>query len=254
MLVDGESTVVAHDQVYLLLFELWRRLVNDRPSLAIFCDELDQQIYYYDHDPDEHAESIQDSIANLLVLMDENADQGVSNREIFQAICHHCANDLESFLYDYILDQIDSGQGAYAHELIDNAIDYVGEPKWFNLLRVHLLALSDPAAVPGLVERLYALYGSEHDLDFDLELLTLLADGAQASLFVVIFKDAIPLLRAEESFQDLLSIAIDFFAHNSNERAAAEARHLLKKRADFDLAAPFQVSSPAVKQLLALFP
>ena len=36
-----------HDQVYLLIFELWRRFLPEKQSLSIFCDDLEGFIYDY---------------------------------------------------------------------------------------------------------------------------------------------------------------------------------------------------------------
>ena len=37
-----------YDQAYLIIFELWRRLLPEKQSLSIFCDELDYRIELYD--------------------------------------------------------------------------------------------------------------------------------------------------------------------------------------------------------------
>ena len=41
--LDDEDLEIS-DQSYLLLFELWRRLIPEKESLSIFCDELDRLI------------------------------------------------------------------------------------------------------------------------------------------------------------------------------------------------------------------
>ncbi|GAG66688.1 unnamed protein product, partial [marine sediment metagenome] len=44
----GEVDPEEEDRAYLLFFELWRRFVPERPSLSIFCDELDHHIRDFD--------------------------------------------------------------------------------------------------------------------------------------------------------------------------------------------------------------
>ena len=39
LLLDDAADEKMHDPIYLLLFELWRRFLPERPSLSIFCDE-----------------------------------------------------------------------------------------------------------------------------------------------------------------------------------------------------------------------
>lgn len=54
LLPDEEDK--ARDPFYLIVFELWRRLLPERPSLSIFCDELDYQIALYDQEQIESDE------------------------------------------------------------------------------------------------------------------------------------------------------------------------------------------------------
>ena len=108
---QGEDT---YDQFYLCIFELWRQLVPEKQSLSIFCDELDNRIYQYDQGILDNDEIIQDSLANLMEILDENADLGVEPKEIFNSLTEYCAHDLEGFLYDYICEQIDAGYFLYA--------------------------------------------------------------------------------------------------------------------------------------------
>jgi len=154
LLSDVEANAASHDQVYLLVFELWRRLSFDRACLSVFCDELDYRIYQYDHAKEKNWESLQDAVANLQTILDENADNGIKAEDVFDSITDNCANDIESFLYDYILDQIDSGQISYAGELLDGFLDYVSDPKWFHFLRARLFAASSHEMIPELVEDL----------------------------------------------------------------------------------------------------
>src|SRR5207253_733099 len=47
-LAESEVATEDFDQIYLLIFELWRRLIPEKPSVSILCDELDYQIYNFD--------------------------------------------------------------------------------------------------------------------------------------------------------------------------------------------------------------
>ena len=109
LLKDVDISPEGQDKIYLLVFELWRRLFPEKISLSILCDELDYQIFLYDQCDPTSFESIQDIIANLQKLMDDSIDVGEKPALVFSSICAGCANDLESFLYDYIAEQIDLG-------------------------------------------------------------------------------------------------------------------------------------------------
>lgn len=252
LLADVEANVVTQDQVYLLIFELWRRLRGDRPTLSLFCDELDHQIYLYDHSADQGGEAIQDALANLQVILDENADAGADAHEVFASLSRSCANDIESFLYDYISDQIDSGQEAYASELLDGFVDSVSDVKWFHLLRARLIAVSSPDQNGELVRQLYARYGSEHDLDFNLELINLAAQDFSDELFIYLVREVAPLLATEGDFQDLLNLCADFFRRAQKNDSAAAIQKILTKRSHLHLEGIFNAKDPQLKDFLTL--
>ncbi|MFQ5729798.1 MAG: hypothetical protein ACE5GN_05515, partial [Waddliaceae bacterium] len=108
LLEDTSFDLMEQDRIFLHIFELWRRLVPEKLCLSIFCDELDHQIYLYDSGDPSSAESIQDAIANLQMILDENFDQGMKPSRIFESVSAGCANDLESFLYDFTTEQINN--------------------------------------------------------------------------------------------------------------------------------------------------
>jgi nucleoid-associated protein YejK len=58
-------------------------------------------------------------------------------------VCRDCAHDIEAFLYDYIIEQMDEGNEIYASELLDGFYDYISDKKWFDFLKARLFALSD---------------------------------------------------------------------------------------------------------------
>lgn len=254
LLADVEANIVTQDQVYLLIFELWRRLVGDRPTLSLFCDEIDHQIYLYDHADDKGGEAIQDAVAKLQVILDENADAGANAQEVFASLCRGCANDIESFLYDYISDQIDTDQEAYANELLDGFIDYVSDAKWFHLLRARLIAFSSPEQIGELVRQLYAHYESEHDLDFDLELLHLSAHDISDELFIFLVRKVAPLLATEGDFQDMLNLSTDFFRKVQKDDSVAVIQKMLTKRSHLHLEGIFNPKDPQLRDFLALLP
>jgi hypothetical protein len=117
-----------HDQAYLLLFELWRRLFPEKPSLSIFCDELDQRICLYDQDALSD-EPIQEILRKLKHLLDEHVDRGADPEKAFQLVSEHCAHDLGDFIYDYLLDLIEAGHELEASELLGSFYEYISSIK-----------------------------------------------------------------------------------------------------------------------------
>ncbi len=153
------------DQVYLLLFELWRRMLPEKQSLSIFCDEFDHRIDLYDKGLLASDDPIQESLAELETILDENADHGEDPQTVFSIITSYCAHNLETFLYDYILDLIDAENETYASELIEGFCGYVSDPEWFDFLRVLLLSMADPEEGQNMLERF--LGEAEEELELD---------------------------------------------------------------------------------------
>lgn len=252
LLHDVEMDVATQDQIYLLMFELWRRLVTDRPCLSIFCDELDYQIYHYDHDRVEFLESIQDAIANLQVILDENNDVGIAAKDVFASICAGCANNVENFLYDYISDQIDNGNNVYAGELVEGFAPYIAESKWFDFLQARIIAISESASVHELAKKLIELYLKDDDLEFNLELLSFIIQTGDRGLLLEITKKTLPLIATEEDFQDLLNICADFYHQLDLEAEELKVQKIIRKRSHFHIESSVREKDPHKDELLAI--
>lgn len=232
---DANLEAQEFDQVYLLVFELWRRLLPERMSLALFCDELDHQIYLYDNGNSNAAETIPDVISNLKMIMDENLDEGLKPYEIFQSVSASCAHDLESFLYDYIAEQIDNDNIGYASELCESFQEYLKGDKWFDLLSVRVLAYTDPEAADEALKKVVAKAAKDNDLVFNLELLSIIVQGGKEEDFVKIVKTSIPLIATEEDFQDLLYLCGDYYRCLDRDEEEQTIMAILDKRKEHPL-------------------
>lgn len=244
LLADADVDGATMDQIYLLIFELWRRLVPEKPSLSIFCDELDHQIDLYDSDPIAHQESIQDALANLSIVLEENTDEGVDPKVAFETISLACANDLESFLYDFTAEQIDNGDDAYASELIDDFSIFVKDVKWFDFLRCRQLAEQDPISTNMLLHQLIEDSAEGKDLEFNFEVLSFLVTHGERNDFTTLIKQTLPLLETEEDFQDLLAISADFYHRLDLEQVEQTLQTILKSRPKDNLEVLFKQSDP----------
>lgn len=252
-LADINVDIATQDKIYLLIFELWRRIVTDRPCLSIFCDELDHQIYLYDHKSSENnIESLQDIVASLQTILDENTDNGVDAAEVFASICSGCANDIESFLYDYTSDQLDHNNEAYAGDLIDGFINYVKDVKWFDFLRVRLTEMQNHSDSQKFLNQLLEHYSNDKDLEFNMELLSFMVQHVSKEQFSKLVKKTIPLLTNEEDFQDLVSLCVDFYHFLDHEEKERNLQKILSKRSKRSLDEPITAKDSAVSELLSI--
>lgn len=243
---------ITQDQIYLIFFELWRRLLPEKTCLSIFCDELDYQIYLHDHGKTENPEALQDAIANLEIILEENQDEGADPVEAFETISQNCANDLETFLYDYIAEQIDLENESYASDLLDDFSDYVTDPKWFEFLRARVTASSDPEMAHEMIHELLKIAEKDKEIEFNFELISLMIEQGGHEDFVRLVKLTASLLKCEEDFQDLLTASIDFYHRLDQEKIENQIQSILTKRNQnrFDL--PINKNDPDLAEFIKM--
>lgn len=196
-----EKVPLEQDHIFLILFELWRRFFPEKRTISIFCDELDTQMMAHDlNQPSE----IQDALVYLQQLLEEHVDQGLAPKKAFQVIQMYCANDIESFLFDFILAEIDAGHQSYASELVDGFAKFVKDPLWFDYLAARIGILEDPEEGYEKLEKVIKSLNQETNLDLIEEMLYFLATTGNHSLFYQLAIKALSLLKLEEDFQEFL--------------------------------------------------
>lgn len=229
LIADRHFNTAQEDQIYLIIFELWRRLMSEKPSLSIVCNELDYQIHLYDQQQLENSLALQDAITHFVKILDENTDQGIPSLNVLKLISTYCANDIETFLYDFISEQIDEGNETYVHDLLDDFDTYLENNKWFKLLRIRLCDQFHSKVAQKLIEDVIEEHLNEHDLEYNLELLSILVEKEMDPLFRLIVKQTLSLIKREEDFQDLVSIAIDYFHCLDQEQQEIALKVILEK-------------------------
>lgn len=252
LLDETDADAKEQDQIYLLVFELWRRLVPEKPCLSVFCDELDYQIHLYDKGQVSSVESIQDVLANLEVILDENADEGADPVVIFESICSGCANDIETFLYDFIAEQIDNENYSYASDLLDGFGDYVKDVKWFDFLRTRLTAANDAKGANHLISQLAEEAAEENDIEYNLEILAFMVEAGERQVFTMLVNRTVPLLETEEDFFDLLTICADFFHRLDLEQIENKLQRLVASRNKNHFDKDMDLNDPQIAELLKI--
>lgn len=240
------------DRAYLLIFELWRRLAPEKQSISLFCDELDHQIYLFDNGLSTNAEDIQDAIANLEVILDENSDHGVDPVTAFETISSGCANDLETFLYDYISEQIDHENISYASELIEDFSEYASDSKWFDFLRAQVTAATDQKASNDIIRGLVKKIPKNPDFEFAIEMLAFLSQSGEHDVFQSLLKSTVPLAMTEQDFQEILTFSADYYARLDRDQEEQRIQAIIQSRQHFLPEAKFNPKDPQVSELLKI--
>lgn len=226
---DRKFPTIQEDEIYLLIFELWRRLMTQRPSLSTICFNLDDRIFRWNQEETpSHLQALQDALMHFLQILDDNCDRGVAPAEAFEYISNFSSNDLGSFLYDFIDKQIEEGNEPYADELLENFDLYLKKNKWFQLL--HLRLSEQMNNTRRIMNDINEYNRNDQDLDFDLDYLDLMVEKRDFTTFHPLFKKCAKLLKTEEDFKDLLNIEIDYFHFTNQSENEKRAKNLLEKR------------------------
>ncbi|MDB2614194.1 hypothetical protein N9Y92_03425 [Chlamydiales bacterium] len=240
------------DQIYLLLFELWRRFLPEKQSLTLFCDTLDHLIIDYDRGEVDNTKSIQETLKNLLLILHEGLEAGHEPLEVFETVATRCANDIESFLFDFISEMIDEGDVENASELVDGFSQYVSDLKWFQFLKCRLLSQNDPTAALDIVSDLVQEARSEPDTHFLFELLCILVEIGNDSLFFPIVTDLVSKVKFEDQFQEVLQITYEYFQRQDRDPLADQIEEILIQRESLPLTAPFNKNDPLLKKFYSI--
>jgi len=142
-LLASEQSVKELEQSYLLLFELWRRLAPTKENLSIFCDKLDHLCFEYDHEQ-EVSDKLIDALFELQKILEGLNIGGLSYHKAYETVSSYLAQDLETFVYDFISDLIETGEHTVAFELLFGLDKFLKNPLPFELLKSALNLLEDP--------------------------------------------------------------------------------------------------------------
>lgn len=215
------------DRLYLILFELWRRLLPERRSLSVFCDELDHCIYLYDNGKLSSLEPLENALAELVQIILENKDEGEEPAAILALIGEGCANDIEAFLFDFISEMIDQKNRSYAKDLIESLKGTFEDPKWLELLEARIIVEQDPNEAHHLVD--YLIGEGEGDVEFYLELMRFLVQSGDKELFRRAAECALSLLELEEEYVEWASLVQDYFHYLDKEAEEKLVESILKR-------------------------
>lgn len=229
-LAEEGVDVEVQDQIFLLIFELWRRLAHDKICLSVFADELDWYIHLYDTGQLKEIEGLENALSNLEAVLDENVDQGGDPQEIFQMISEYCANNIEDFLYDFTDAQLDQGNISFASDLIDSFLDYVDDDRWFRLLEARIEEESDPEEAASIFESVVEDLVQDPDLELGMETLEQLQAAGRRNLFRDVVKAILPLLETEADLQDLLCFTEEFYERLDAEQEQELLAHMIEER------------------------
>lgn len=250
---DRELEANDEDHAYLLIFELWRHLIKEKVSLSIVCHTFDEQIYLYDQNALEKEGELQNALTQFIQVLSQNVDAGLAPKKAFQLLSTFCANDIETFLYDFISEQIDEENETYAFDLLEDFDPYLNGNKWFELLRIRLSGYPGSKMTQKLTTELIETHLNSPDLEFQLELLSILIERSDTPTFQSILKKTLPLITTEEEWQDLLAIGIDYLHRLDKDHLEQQLFEILHRRKKIPFQTAFNKNDADIKTISQIF-
>lgn len=220
---------------YLLLFELWRRLLPENLPLSLFCDQLDCLIEAYDRKSLVEIDQLQEALESLEDILDNAVGKEGTAEEVFLYVCSYSAHDLEGFILDCIADQIMEENYVCASELLDGFSSYVINKKRFESLRICLFLSIDTPSASLMFERFLEYLQEEPDFEALLILMDYLVYRGNREFFFKVVKQALFSLQTEEEFQDVLEMMAEYYHYMDLEEEEKRISQISNARVDFSV-------------------
>ena len=201
----------------------------------------------------ETDELIQDAIANLLDVLDENIDKGKEAREVFISLSKYCAHDLESFLYDYIADQIDEDNDSYASDLIENFYQFLSNWQWFDFLRVRIIAKTDIDIANDILRKIIEEGDENLDIDLSLEILYFMVQAGDTELFIKLSKETLNKISIELELSEFLETVAEFFRRLDKEDNRLIIEKIIESRKKIDSNSSVEKDDKDIEAITAIF-
>jgi len=213
-------------KVYLLGFELWRRLLPHKESISLFCDELDHTIASYEKD--KNSEKLLQLLEAMVDILDQNSSEE-DPHIIFKRLCLYVAHDLENVIYTYVNSKLGDGQDPYV-DLLDHFMPYVKEKR--ALLFLKLKSISDVFSEEKdcLVEYLCSSLQENVHFPLSVAMLFFLIEKNHDELFKELFSFLVNEITDEKLLVTLLDVLIAFHTHKGRPKMKTAVSEFRKKK------------------------
>jgi hypothetical protein len=143
ILCPEEEGSASFEKSYLVIFELWKRLLPKKETLSIFCDRLDHLIHAYDEGA-AVADELVKALNDLMKIFEDMGSSGLSQKETYEIFSSYLAQDLETFIYDFLCDLIEAGEKTLAFDFIFGFYDFLHDKPALDLLKTTINLIENP--------------------------------------------------------------------------------------------------------------
>ena len=235
------------EEIYLYIFELWRRLLDQRETISIFCDEIDYLLSEVDEEHLVDGDLMHAMLVELADILDCNVDSGQKPKKVFSQVCSYMAHDLESAIYNFIFDQIEQGNLTIASELLGDFSEYIEESLWFDFLKIRLMRGVPSEDATAMMARFMEKLEERPNLELYFALLRHLIEIGDRDLFLATYRFAVDLIKDEEDYVEMTDILFEYFNLNDLEEEEKNIRTIIESRKSRN---PSEIISPEDKDQL----
>lgn len=219
------------NKVYLLIFELWRRLLPAKESVSIFADQLDRKIAAYEKYKDDL--ELLSALNQVVDILESNTITDDPPEAIFERLCLYVAHDLESVIYTYI----DSGLTDDSHLdsrllLIDHFMPYVKDKSRLQFLRLKSMPVDFSYEREKLAEHIISSLQEKINIPLSIDLLFYFIEKRDKELFSEFFSFLISSVAEEKILVKLLDVLMEYHATFGRQEKQNQVYAFLQKHLD----------------------
>jgi hypothetical protein len=218
------------NKVYLLVFELWRRLLPDKESVSIFADQLDRKIAAYERYRDDSDLLLE--LNKAVEILESNTITEEATEEIFERLCLYVAHDLESVIYTYIESSLIDKPGDCCLLLIDHFMPYVKDKCRLQFLKLKSIPVNFVEEREQLAHYLINALEESMNISLSISLLFYLIDRGDKELFAELFSSAIGHVTEEKVLVKLLDVLMAYHGTFGREKKQNQVYAFLQKHLD----------------------
>jgi hypothetical protein len=224
------------DHIFLLLFELFRRLIPEKKPLSIVADEIDQHIFLYDDGDDTVSEELLSLLHEYLRILQQGVDEGLTPSQAFKTSEASFAHDIARFLFDFIEERMDVEGEKWATSLLDDFQPFMPQKEWFECLRIQLSKQQNREKALEQAAAFFEKMNLKKDegRSLALAIINFFAKEREKKLFLSCALRLLDVIEASEELSDLVEIMCSFLEELGDEELSSLILQEVRKGKSLD--------------------
>lgn len=232
VLGEEEEKSEQADHIYLILFELWRRLAPEKRSLSIIADDIDHCIDAFDREEEVEDAQVESLLSEWGRLLDSLRDTGLTEDQALRTIEPFFAHDVPDFVIDYLLEVTGRQEASFTSLLLEKMRSHcMRESLWLKFIELKLsLHEEDLIDVRKKLGELASsvLTSRECDVELTLALCDIAFELKKDELLVRLLEKLLPCLEEDDDFEAVLEFLRLSAERKGSPSLVARAKNMQK--------------------------